>query len=115
MKFLADENFNNIMLAALLRRRPNIDIVRVQDIGLMGAEDPAILEEAASSNRILLTHDFSTMPGFAWQRVATGVPMPGVLLVREDAEVPSIVEDILIFEDCGGPEDLKDQVRYLPL
>jgi hypothetical protein len=55
------------------------------------------------------------MPGFVWQRVAAGVPMPGVLFVREDAEVSPIVEDILIFEDCGAPEDLKDQVRYLPL
>jgi predicted nuclease of predicted toxin-antitoxin system len=115
MKFLADENFNNIILAALFRRRPNIDIVRAQDIGLMGADDPGILEEAAASDRVLLTHDFATMPRFAWERVATKQPMQGVLLVREDVEVLSIVEDILIFEDCGGPEDLKDQVRYLPL
>jgi predicted nuclease of predicted toxin-antitoxin system len=115
MKFLADENFNNIILVALLRRRPNIDVVRVQDIGLMGAEDPVILEEAASSDRVLLTHDFATMPRFAWERVGAGLPLPGVLLLREDVEVPSVVDDILIFEDCGVPEDLKDQVRYLPL
>jgi len=89
--------------------------VRVQDIDLLGAEDPVILEEAASSDRVLLTHDFATMPGFAWRRVATGLPLPGILLVREDVGVRFIVDDILIFEDCGVPEDLTNQVRYLPL
>lgn len=30
MKFLADENFDNTIIRGLLRRQPDIDIVRVQ-------------------------------------------------------------------------------------
>lgn len=39
LRFLADENFNNDILRGLLRRNPAIDIVRVQDTELFGADD----------------------------------------------------------------------------
>ncbi len=57
VRFLADENFNNAILRGLLRRKPDIDIVRVQDVGLSGASDPEILAWAAREDRLVLTHD----------------------------------------------------------
>ncbi len=30
----ADENFNNDIIRGLLRRKPDLDIVRIQDVGL---------------------------------------------------------------------------------
>jgi hypothetical protein len=45
---LADENFNNDIVRGLLRKKPELDIVRVQDVGLRGAEDPVVLEWAAN-------------------------------------------------------------------
>jgi len=39
----ADENFNNDIVRGLLRQKPSLDIVRIQDIGLSGADDPTIL------------------------------------------------------------------------
>ena len=38
-----DENFNNNVLRGLLRRNPALDAVRVQDAGLAGRNDPAVL------------------------------------------------------------------------
>ncbi|WP_016951836.1 hypothetical protein [Anabaena sp. PCC 7108] len=40
LKLLADENFDNTIVRGLWRRNPNIDIVRVQDVGLLGEDDP---------------------------------------------------------------------------
>jgi predicted nuclease of predicted toxin-antitoxin system len=57
MKFLADENFDNSIVRGLMRRQPDIDIIRVQDVGLSGEDDPIVLEWAAKEGRILLTHD----------------------------------------------------------
>ena len=34
LRLLADENFNGDVLRALLLRQPDLDIVRVQDVGL---------------------------------------------------------------------------------
>jgi hypothetical protein len=51
---------------------PDMDIERVQDVGLSGREDPAILAWAAQETRILLTHDVRTITRFAYDRVREG-------------------------------------------
>jgi hypothetical protein len=40
LRLAADENFNRDIVRGLLRRKPDLDIVRVQDAGLAGADDP---------------------------------------------------------------------------
>ena len=44
IRFLADENLNIAIVQAVRRRAPEVDLVRVQEIGLGQAEDPAVLE-----------------------------------------------------------------------
>ena len=46
---VSDENFNNDIVRGLLRRNPNLDIVRVQDVGLRGEEDPVGLDGGANA------------------------------------------------------------------
>jgi len=60
-RLAADENFNNDIVRGLIRRRPDLDIVRIQDAGLTGAADLVVLEWAATENRLLLTHDVTTI------------------------------------------------------
>nr|WP_205703875.1 DUF5615 family PIN-like protein [Candidatus Chloroploca sp. Khr17] len=57
LRLAADENFNNDSVRGIIRQSPHVDIVRVQDPGLTGADDPTVLEWAAQSQRIVLTHD----------------------------------------------------------
>lgn len=38
VQFLADENFNNQIVRGIFRQSSNVDIVRVQDVGLSGAK-----------------------------------------------------------------------------
>jgi len=47
LRLLADENFNNQIVRGILRQRPEIDIVRVQDVDLSETDDQVILEWAA--------------------------------------------------------------------
>jgi predicted nuclease of predicted toxin-antitoxin system len=72
LRLVADENFNGDILRGLLLRQPDLDIVRVQDVGLIEAEDPEILAWAAENDRIVLTHDQATMGNHAYERVAAG-------------------------------------------
>ena len=44
LKLLADENFNNHILRSLLLYKSDLDIVRVQDVGMSGANDEMVLE-----------------------------------------------------------------------
>ncbi len=64
LRFVAGENFNNNIVRALRRRKADLDIVRVQDVGLSGADDPTVLEWAAQEGRVLLTHDVAAMTAY---------------------------------------------------
>ena len=67
LRLLADENFHGDVVRGLLLRQPDLDIVRVQDVDLSGAEDPDILAWAAANTRILLSHDSATIPDHAYE------------------------------------------------
>lgn len=115
LRLLADENFDGATTRALLRRRPDLDLLRVQDVGLAGADDPSILDWAAQNGRILLTHDRETLPNFAFQRVKQRRTMPGVFLILGEADRAQLINDILLAEDASDPEDWSNQVCYFPL
>jgi hypothetical protein len=115
VRFLADENFDNRILAGLRRRQPAQDILRVQDAGLIGATDPEILAWAAEEDRILLTHDAATVPAYAYERIGAGATMPGVLEVPFDMPVGRAIEELSFIMETGRPEDFDNQIIYLPL
>jgi predicted nuclease of predicted toxin-antitoxin system len=78
LRLRADENFNDDIFRGLLRRQRVLDIVRVQDTGLRGADDPTLLAWAAQQGRIILTHDVTTMKRYAYERVKAASQCPGV-------------------------------------
>lgn len=115
LQLLADENFNSDIVRGLLLRMSNLDIVRVQDVGLTGADDPTVLLWAAENNRILLTHDRATMPGFAYDRVADGEPMSGLFIFNDQFPVGQAIEEICLLATLTEQEEWKGRVVYLPL
>jgi predicted nuclease of predicted toxin-antitoxin system len=115
LKLLADQNFNEDILRGLLLRNPELDIVRVRDVGLSEVDDPTILEWASQKNRILLTHDVNTVPKFAYERLAAGQPMSGVIEVSFAVSVGQVIEDILLIVECSSEDEWKGRVEYLPL
>jgi hypothetical protein len=112
---ISDENFNNDIVRGILRRKPDLDIVRVQDVGLRSAEDPVILEWAAHEGRVLITHDAATMSYFAYERVKAGMAMPGVIEVPDDLPIGMAIEDILLLAEYSDRNEWENQVLYLPL
>jgi len=115
LRLASDADFNNDIVRGLRRRQPDLDLVRAQDVDLRTAGDPVILEWAATEGRVLLTHDRSTMPDFAFERVRAGLPMPGVFVVRNSQPLGPIIEELLLLAACSLPEEWKDQVLFLPL
>lgn len=115
LRLAADENFNNAIIRGLLRRKPDLDIIRVQDVGLSGADDPVVLEWAAKEGRVLLTHDVTTMTHYAYERVKAGKSMPGVFEVSRAVPIGTAIEDILLLAEYSFEGEWEGQVRYLPL
>lgn len=115
LRLLADENFNNQIVRGILRQRPEINIVRVQDVGLSKTDDRIILEWAAQQNRILLTHDVETMTRYAYERVQSGLEMPGVFEVSRSVPIGLAIEEILLIAEGSLEGEWEGQVQYLPL
>jgi len=115
LSFAADENFNMHIVSGVLRRMSDADIVRVQDAGLEGADDPTVLEWAASEGRVLLTHDVNTLTAFAYERIASGLRMPGVFEVSLKVPVRVAMEEIILLAECSLEGEWDGQVNYLPL
>jgi hypothetical protein len=114
-RFLADEDFDNTILRGVFRRLPEADIIRAQDVGLSGSPDALVLEWAAQERRVLLTHDISTMVTYAYQRVAQGLPMPGIFVVSQALPIGEAIEAILLLAEYSLDEEWEGQIRHLPL
>jgi Domain of unknown function (DUF5615) len=115
LRFVSDENFNGEVVRGLIRRQADLDIVRIQDAGLLGADDPTVLAWAAEEGRIFLTHDRKTMPDFAYDRVRTGMRMPGVFVASDRLPIGQLIDDILLLANGSEPIEWEDVVLYLPL
>jgi hypothetical protein len=115
IRFLADENFNGKVVRGVRRIRPDADIVRVQDLSIYKAKDPRVLEWAATEGRILLSHDAETMIGYANERIAAELPMPGLIIARQELAVGIVVNDLLTILGASTAEDWENVVLFLPL
>jgi hypothetical protein len=115
LKLLADENLDNNIVRALLRRNPVLDILRVQDVGLSGADDATVLAWAAEHTRILLTHDVVTLTRYAHERIERKQGMPGVFEISRAVPIGRAVEDVLLLAECSLENEWEGQIRYLPL
>lgn len=115
LRLAADENFNRDIVRGLVRSKPELDIVCIQDVGLSQADDTTILEWAANENRVLLTHDVSTITRHAYERLQRGLPMLGVFEVSRKVPIGRAIEDILILAKCSLEGEWEGQIRYLPL
>lgn len=115
LRLLADEDFDNDILRGVFRRVPAVDLVRAQDVGLAETLDPLVLEAAAEEGRVVLSHDVSTMRPAAYERVAAGLPMPGLFLVPQSMPIGTAIEELVILVECSREGEWEGRVEYLPL
>jgi len=115
LRLASDENFNGDIVRGLLFRLPDLNLVRVQDVGLEGAIDPVVLAWAAENDCIILTHDRATFPDFAFDRVVAGEVMPGVFVVNDRLPVGRAIEELVLVATCSEASEWLGRVLYLPL
>jgi Domain of unknown function (DUF5615) len=115
LSLLSDENLNGDIIRGLFLRQPNLDLIRVQDVGLIEVEDPEILAWAAEKQRIILTHDRATMPDFAYERIVGGEAMSGMFVINDRMPIRQAIDELLLLIDCTEQIEWKGVVLYLPL
>ncbi len=115
LRYLADEDFDNRILKAFRRREPELDWIRVQDVGLSGCEDESVLQFAAESQRVVLTRDVSTMTSAAYRRIERAQPMPGLVVVPHRMAIGQAIEELLFLAKQSASDEWEGQVVWLPL
>jgi hypothetical protein len=91
-------------------------VLRAQDIpAVAGRDDHQLLGYATSENRVVVTHDFSTMVPAMLEVLHRAGRCAHIVLVPENLPVTTAVEDLLLLNDCSVQEDWGAGVLYLPL
>ncbi|MGO8947396.1 MAG: DUF5615 family PIN-like protein [Ktedonobacterales bacterium] len=117
-RFLADEGFNMDVTTGLRLRYSGIDLLTVQEAGLLHALDPQLLEAARQLDRILLSHDVHTLPGYYYallSQLSQDEHLPGILLVVQEAPIGQAIEWIAEIWGASRHDEWRDRVDRLPL
>jgi hypothetical protein len=115
LRLLSDENFHGDIVRGSRRRFSELDLVRVQDAGLSGIDDPALLSWASKENRILLTHDRATMPLHAAERFRKGLNVAGVFIVDDRASLGHLIDELSLVIECTEQSEWQEIIVYFPL
>lgn len=114
LPLISDEDFNGRILRGLSHRVPGIDLVRVQDVALMGVPDPDVLQWAADHGRVLATHDVNSMTRHARQRILDGAPMAGVIVAPQSLAIGVVIDHLVVIAECSEFAEWDGRVIFLP-
>lgn len=115
LRFLFDENCNARILRGVRRRAPQLDLLTVHEAGLRGDTDAAILEFAATEQRVVVSHDVRTMTVHAQARLLATKPVSGLILVSQDYPVGQAIDDLVLIAEVSTVEEWQGKIIFLPL
>jgi hypothetical protein len=113
--FLADEDLNRDIIEMLLTREPSINVLDIKETAFRRFDDDAILELAASEERIVISHDRNTMTKAFVARLRGGQPTTGLLIVPQRSQIGPIVESLVLIWSASSLDDWRYSIEFLPL
>ena len=111
-RFLADENVEGAIIRSIRRLEPGVEFLTLQEVGLLEASDPVILEYAATQSLIVVSRDVKTMIGFARERIASDKGIAGLFIVRPAALRRAFVESLVLVWAASSAEEWIDQIMF---
>ncbi|MCI0393736.1 MAG: DUF5615 family PIN-like protein [Chloroflexi bacterium] len=117
VRFLLDENLSPRLKAALKRLDVQIDVLRIGDEGTipLGTLDPELLQYLATSQRLLVTDNRSTLPGhLAEYYAASTAPHWGIIWVRPDTTMRELAAELHLIWVASEAEEWLDRTDWVP-
>jgi hypothetical protein len=115
IRFLADADLNQGIVAGCLRREPTMDFISANQSNLEGVPDPEVLALAAEQDRILVSHDFQTMPQHLGELLQARGASPGVLLVPQYLPIGEAIEELVLIWAASDAEEWENRILRIPL
>jgi Domain of unknown function (DUF5615) len=114
VRFQADADFNQNIVRAVRHRDSAIDFQTAHEARLHGVDDDVVLAQAAEEGRLLVSHDYRTMPTHFATFVRTRTSAGG-LLVSQALPLVEVVEDLLLIWEASEAEEWINRFDTLPL
>jgi len=115
IRFLADADLDEGIVSGCRRREPTMDFLSANDAKLEGIPDPDVLRIAAEQDRILVSHDFKTMPHHFGHFLQTNSFSPGVLLVKQASPLGSVIEELVLIWSATDAEEWRNRILRISL
>ena len=113
VRFLMNHNVRRAITSGLRLR--GVDVITAFEEGVHQLPDPQLLDRATALGRVLFTRD-DDLVAEARSRQQEGTSFPGVIYAHQlSVTVGRCIEDLELIASAGEPEDLADQVLFLPL
>lgn len=116
IRFLLDEDTSHVIQKGLESRHPEVEFRVIGEEGVppLGTKDEEILEFLEREAYILVSSNRSTMPMHLEAHLQKGGHIPGVLLLRPRFSYREIIDTLELILFASVPEDVRDQVVYIP-
>jgi len=114
IRFQADADFNENIVAGVLRREPQVDFRTALQGGLRGLDDMQALALAAQDGRVLVSHDRKTMPAQFAEFVRSNTS-PDLFIVSQKADLLTAIEGLLLVWAATEPEEWVNKICTIPI
>ena len=111
--YQADNDLRKAIVRGAVRREPRMNFRSAQAARLDRVPDPEVLAFASVEGRILVSHDFQTMPRH-FRQFTQGRRSPGVLLVRQDLPVGEAIETLLPIWEASEADEWVNRLCLVP-
>ena len=113
IRYQADNDLRKAIVRGSVRREPQLDFRSAQPARFDGVAEEDVLALAADEDRILVSHDFHTMPKHFREFIPVR-PSPGVLLIRQDLPVGQAIDILLLIWEASEPNEWRNRVCVVP-
>jgi hypothetical protein len=113
-KFIADADLNRNIILGLRKREVLVDFLTAKEGGTIGRPDSEVLEIAARSGPIVVSHDRITMTAHFDRFVQTQVS-PGLIIVPQGLAMGITIEELLMIWAASDGSEWLNLRKFLPL
>lgn len=111
--FQADEDLNQSIINAVLRMKSEIKFITAFDAGMKGFTDLQVLELCAKEQRVLVSHDYRTMPNYFAEFINQNISC-GVIIAPKRLSVAEVAENIILIWEISDSEEWINRIAVLP-
>jgi uncharacterized protein with PIN domain len=106
IKFYTDEHVARAVVRSL--RQSGVDVITVNEAGLLGATDEQHLDRALTEGRVIFTQDEDFLVLHA-----AGFQHAGIAYTPQKTSIGDIIRGLMLLYQVLDAEDMKDHVEYL--